>query len=178
MLDLIYNQKVIPKEQWRYGFRSSAAVGCGWIATYNALRLMGYRAKPEELIRYYERQFPLLHGNAGTTILGPAFFFLKHGFPVETLSVTERFDAATKNADVCILFYYWRNKFKFGAHFVTVRYADGKFTGYNTFRSSLGADDYGTSLEAFIKRHKFFGPVLIAIKDKRSSCRQDCQPGS
>ena len=50
MDDLIYNQHKIPKEKWRYGFRSSAATGCGWIATYNALRLMGYRATPEDLI--------------------------------------------------------------------------------------------------------------------------------
>lgn len=167
MDDLIYNQTKIPREQWRYGFRTSAATGCGWIATYNALRLMGYRAKPEALIRYYERQFPLVHGNAGTSILGPALFFQKHGFPVETLSVRERFDEAAKKADVCILFYYWRKKYKFGAHFVTVRYCDGKFIGYNTFRSSDGPDNYGESLEKFLKQRKFFGPVLIAIKDKR-----------
>ena len=113
MEDLIYNQTKIPKEQWRYGLRSSAATGCGWIATYNALHLMGYSPKQEELIRYYERQFPLLHGNAGTLAQGPAIFFQKHGFSVETLSVTEKFDAAAKNADVCILFYYWQKKLKF-----------------------------------------------------------------
>ena len=64
MADLIYNQNHIPKDQWRYGFRSSAATGCGWIATYNALRLMGYYAKPEDLIHYYERQVPIINGNA------------------------------------------------------------------------------------------------------------------
>ena len=168
MNDLIYNQTKIPKAQWRYGFRTSAATGCGWIATYNALRLMGYKADPEVLIRYYERQLPLIHGNAGTIIQGPALFFQKHGFPVETLSVTECFDEAVKNADVCILFYYWRKKFKIGAHFVTVQYKDGKFTGYNTFRTSDGPDDYGASLEGFLKQRKFFAPFLIAIKDKRS----------
>ena len=58
MDELIYNQTKIPKEQWRYGFRSSAATGCGWIAVYNALRLMGYYSSPENLIRYFERQLP------------------------------------------------------------------------------------------------------------------------
>ena len=29
MDDLIYNQTKIPKDQWRYGLRSSAATGCG-----------------------------------------------------------------------------------------------------------------------------------------------------
>ena len=167
MDDLIYNQTKIPKEQWRYGFRTSAATGCGWIATYNALRLMGYRPKPEELIRYYERQLPLIHGNGGTISQGPNIFFRQRGFGVQTLSVTERFDEVAKNADVCILFYYWRKKFKIGAHFVTVQYQDGKFTGYNTYRNSEGPDAYGASLDEFLKKRKYFGAVLIGIKDKR-----------
>ena len=168
MDDLIYNQTKIPRKKWRYGFRTSAATGCGWIATYNALRLMDYRAEPEELIRYYERQFPLVHGNAGTSILAPALFFIHHGFPVEVISRREKFDELVKASDVCILFYYWRKKFKIGAHFVTVRHKDGKFTGYNTFRTSDGPDDYGISLEQYLKKQKFFAPFLIAIKDKRS----------
>ena len=81
MKELIYNQNHIPREKWRYGLRSSAATGCGWIATYNALRLMGYKASPEKLIRYFERQLPLIHGNAGTSILGPALFFSAAGLP-------------------------------------------------------------------------------------------------
>ena len=167
MNDLICNQRKIPKEQWRYSLRTSAATGCGWIATYNALRLMNYYAKPEDLIRYYERQLPLIHGNAGTSIPGPAIFFIQQGFDVKMSAKRSDFDAMVKESDVCILFYRWRRQWKFGAHFVTVRYADGKFTGYNTFRSSEGPDDYGTSLEDFIKKHHFFGPVLIAIGDKR-----------
>ena len=41
MGELILNQTQIPKEQWRYGLRSSAKTGCGWIALYNALILLG-----------------------------------------------------------------------------------------------------------------------------------------
>ena len=69
---------------------------------------------------------------------------------------------------MCILFYYWCKRWKIGAHFVTVRYADGKFTGYNTYRTSNGPDDYGTSLEEYIKKQKFYAPFLIVIKDKRN----------
>ena len=167
MDDLIYNQRKIPKNQWRYGFRSSAATGCGWIATYNSLRLMRYKAEPKNLIRYYERQLPLIHGNAGTSILAPALFFLHHGFSVMVSARRKKFDRMVQQSDVCILFYRWREKFMFGAHFVTVTYADGKFTGYNTYRNSEGPDPYGESLEAFLKEKKYFCPVLIAIKDKR-----------
>ena len=167
MAKLIYNQTKIPRDQWRYGFRTSAATGCGWIATYNALQLMGYKSEPEELIRYYEHQFPLVHGNAGTSILGPAIFFRHHGFPVQVVSDRAKFDDLVKDSDVCILFYYWRKKYKLGAHFTTVRCEKGKFIGYNTYTNSEGPDDYGDSLDGFLKARKYFAPVLIGIRDKQ-----------
>lgn len=164
---MIYNQRKIPKEQWRYGLRSSAAVGCGWIATYNALRLLGYRAEPEKLIQYFERQLPLIHGNAGTSFWGPALYFRRWGFPVKMTVKREKFDEAAKEADACILFYRWRKGLKFGAHFVALEHTERGFVGYNTFRNSTGPDHYGDSLEAFLKKHHYSGTVLFSIRDKR-----------
>ncbi len=168
MSDLILNQTRIPKNQWRYGLRCSAAVGCGWIATYNALRLMRYRAEPEQLIRYYERQLPLIHGNAGTTLFAPAVCFRQWGFPVELVFDRKRFDEKANEADVCILFYRWRNGIRFGAHFVACHRTDTGFVGYNTYKNSDGPDVYGYSLSKFLEKRKYFGAVLIAVKDKRA----------
>ncbi|MBQ8237992.1 MAG: hypothetical protein IJZ39_07595 [Oscillospiraceae bacterium] len=167
MNDLIYNQRHIPAEQYRYGFRTSAATGCGWIATYNALRLLGYRVDIDELIRWYERMLPLIHGNAGTSIPAPALRFHKWGFPVKMVVNPKHFDEEAKNAHVCILFYRWRRKWKLGAHFVALHHTPGGFVGYNTFKTSAGPDPYGPSLRDFLKKHRFFGAVLICIKDKR-----------
>ena len=136
MNDLIYNQKRIPNDKWRYGFRSSAKTGCGWIAVYNALHIMGYRAEPQALIRYFERSLPVINGNFGTFILTPAAFFRKKGFPVTVTARKEKLDETAKSSDVCILFYYWRRKYKLGAHFVTVYFSDGRFYGCNTFGNS------------------------------------------
>ena len=167
MDDLIYNQRHIPADKWRYGFRTSAATGCGWIATHNALRLMGYRVDTDQLIRWYERVLPLVHGNAGTTILAPALRFHKWGFPVKIIVSPKRFDAEAANADACVLFYRWRKKWKLGAHFVALRATAAGFVGYNTFRASNGPDRYGPSLADFIRKQRFFGAVLICIRDKR-----------
>ena len=167
MEDLIYCQRDIPKEQWRYGFRSSAATGCGWIAPYNALRLMGYPAEPETIIAEYERQLPLIHGNAGTSILAPAVYFMRHGFRVEYLSRRDRFDEVAKRSDVSIVYYWWRSGWKCGAHFVAVSHTEKGFVGYNTYRSSTGPDFYGDSLDGFLKRRKYFGAVLIGIRKKQ-----------
>ena len=167
MKDLIYCQRDIPKNQWRYGFRSSAAVGCGWIATHNALRLMGYTTDIKALIRYYEWQLPLIHGNAGTSFWGPAVCFRNWGFPVKMTGNRREFDRVAKESDVCILFYRWRKKWKLGAHFVALQYRDGTFTGYNTYRNSTGPDPYGDSLDAFLTKKHYFGAVLFGIRDRR-----------
>lgn len=168
MDDLICNQTKIPKGQWRYGFRSSAATGCGWISVYNALRILGYRASPEGLIRYFERQLPLIHGNFGTSIWGPAQYFRKWGFPVKMTARRSRFDALARESDVCILFYYWRRGWRFGAHFVTLRNTAEGFVGYNTYRTSTGPDSLGASLDAFLGKNGYFGAVLTAIRGKRT----------
>ena len=167
MDDLIYNQHDIPADKWRYGFRTSAATGCGWIATYNALRLLGYRVDIEELITWYERMLPLIHGNAGTSIPAPVIRFRTWGFPVEMVLDQKKFDDAAKNADVCLLFYRWRKGYRFGAHFVALQHTETGFVGYNTFKSSTGPDRYGPSLVNFLKKHRYFGPVLICIRDKQ-----------
>ena len=168
-MDLIYNQNGIPREQYRYGLRSSAAVGCGWIATYNALALMGYQTDIPELIRYYERQLPVIHGNAGTSFWAPVPLFRKWGFPLKTSLRPSEFDALAREADACILFYRWREKWKLGAHFVALHKQGGSFVGYNTYRNSTGPDPYGPSLELFLKKQGYFTPFLIAIRKRPQS---------
>ena len=167
MSELIYNQTKIPKTKWRYGFRSSAATGCGWIAVYNALVLMGYEANPEQLIRYFKRQLPLIHGNFGTMVPGPAIYFKMRGFNVKMAFRRKKFDEVASESDVSILFYYWRDKWKFGAHFTTVQHLDGKFVGYNTYNNSVGADVYGESVDGFLKKRKYFGAILFGVCDKK-----------
>ena len=167
MQDLIYNQHDIPRDQYRYGFRASADTGCGWIATHNALRLMGYQTDTEELIRYYTWQLPLIHGNAGTSFWAPALCFQNWGFPVKILADRRRFDCEAREADACILFYRWRKKARLGAHFVALHHTEQGFVGYNTYRDSVGPDLYGESLDEFLKRRQYFGCVLITLRKKK-----------
>ena len=163
-MPLIYNQQNIPKQLWRYGHRSSAATGCGWIAAYNALCLLGYRPKEEKIISFFEKHIPVINGNLGTFLLTPAALFRRCGFDVKMFFERDGFDRAAKGGDVCLLFYRWHKKHKFGAHFVALQYRDGNFYGYNTYRNSKGPDCYGPSLEAFLKRRKYYLAVLTVVK--------------
>lgn len=164
MKDMIYNQRDIPADVLRYGFRTSADTGCGWIATWNALRILGKRADKQALIRYYERQLPLLHGNTGTSFWGPAVFFKHHGFDTRVELRRDRFDGLVEESKVCILFYYWRKGFRVGAHFVALHKTDRGIVGYNTYKNSAGPDLYGESLEGFLKKRGYFGAVLIGVR--------------
>ena len=167
MNGLIYNQNHIPKDEYRYGFRASADTGCGWVATHNALHLMGCKTDLKALIRYYEWQLPLIHGNAGTSFWGPAVCLKKMGFSVDVILDRKKFDSAAMDADVCILFYRWHRKVKLGAHFVALHHTDTGFVGYNTYRNSTGPDPYGESLDHFLREKKYFGCVLITVKKAR-----------
>lgn len=168
MDDMIYCQRDIPKDKWRYGFRTSAATGCGWIAVYNALRIMGYKPTAAMLIKYFERQIPLLNGNTGTFVLSPAMFFKRFKFPIKITAKTGDFDDIAKQSDACILYLWWRNKVKIGAHFVALHYTEKGFVGYNTYRNSKGPDQWGESIEKFIKEKKYFGTVLIGVKKRKN----------
>ena len=58
METFICNQTKIPKDRWRYGLRSSAKVGCGWIAVYNALIQLGESPCPRPLLTHWSTSFP------------------------------------------------------------------------------------------------------------------------
>lgn len=171
MAEPICNQGSIPRDRYRYGLRSSAAAGCGWIAIYNALALLGYTTDKEALIRYLTWQLPLIHGNLGTGLWAPVVCFRKWGFPVKLVTRRKDYDLQAREADVRILFYHWRRGARLGAHFVALRHTDRGFVGYNTYRTSTGADFYGPSLEAFLKKNGYFATTLVAIQNK-GSCKE------
>ena len=164
---MICNQHDIPKEVHRYGLRASAETGCGWIATYNALKILGCTTDIDELIRYFEWQLPLIHGNFGTAFWAPRRCFDKWGFPNQLIFDRKRFDGEARQADACIVFYHWVNKGKAGAHFAALKPTTEGFTGYNTFRDSIGPDNWGKSIDAFLRGHRYFGCVLLVISGKQ-----------
>ena len=166
MSAFIYNQSQIPKEQWRYGLRSSASAGCGWIAVYNALHLLGKDAEIPELISMLEHQMPLINGNLGTTFWGPAQCFRHWGFPVKMYWDSRKFDAAAGNAPASILFFRWKRGIRLGAHFAAFRFNGSQFIGFNTFKNSHGPDPWGSSLPVFLKQHHYFGAILLTIGEK------------
>ena len=160
---MIYNQRRIPREQWRYGLRASADIGCGWVAVYNALCILDRREEPEALIREFQRQVPFINGVLGSFVGSPAICLHRRGYHLKISNARSRYDDMAKEARVCILSYYWRKKNRIGAHFVALRWTGDHFEGYNTFPYSRGPDNYGPSLEAFLTKRGYFATVLTMV---------------
>ena len=145
----------------------SASVGCGWIAVYNALCILGYEENPTDIIRYFCRRAPIWNGLLGTFITNPAGFFRKKGYTVETSGRKYTFDRILRENDVCILFFFWRQKFCIGAHFIALHYRDGNIKGYNTFQNSNGPDDLGENIKEFLESNRYYFPVLTGIRKNK-----------
>jgi len=137
MTTLIDNQNRRPANQVRMGanegFNEGWYNGCGWVATYNALILLGNPVHPAEIVRYFEA--------SGGTVLGGIFgtypntieAYLKGlGFNVNhTLfpQLSGGIDDAVKASRVCILAYAHTS----AAHYIAVEYREDidKFVVYN-----------------------------------------------
>lgn len=160
----LHNQGDAAARQFRYGFFPSSHNGCGWIATYNACRILGDDVKPAEIISEFERYGAILFGALGTIPAALTHFFRKRGYHTASSGKRERFDEMAKDATVSIL-WYWHGR---GAHFIALRPSEDGFVGYNVFSDTKRPIALGDSVQAFLKKRNYHAPRLIAVKKEAS----------
>jgi len=108
--------------------------GCGWIATYNALILLGNPQHPADIVNHFETSggtvFGGVFGTYPKAILEYLLGYAKSGVSSFNLpQITTNIDNEIKNARVGILAYAHTS----AAHYVTIEYREdiGKFVVYN-----------------------------------------------
>jgi len=163
MNQFIYNQHKIPKNKWKYGIFPSSFSGCGWIAIYNALILLGHKENPEAIINYLKKHIPIFNGLFGTCILSISAYLKSLDFSHQIAIDKTKFDTIALNNKVSILYFFWISKFKIGAHYIAIENDKNTFLGYNTFLNSHGPDYLGASIELFLKKNHYFFPILVTI---------------
>ncbi len=161
---LLHDQRGPSARQFRYGFFPSSHNGCGWIAAYNACRILGDDVKPAEIISDFERYGAILFGAFGTIPAALTHFFRKRGYRTDSSSKRDRFDEMAKNSTVSVL-WYWHGK---GAHFIAVEPDDDGFVGYNVFSNVKRPIRLGASVQEFLKNRNYHAPRLIAVKKEAS----------
>ena len=168
------NERYVPKEpvvnqtagdmkKLRFGFFQSGFNGCGWIAVYNALRLMGREPDAGKLIAELEWTGAMLFGVLGTWPYSVAHYFRLRGYRVRVTYRAGKYDETAREHEVNIIWFFHRK----GAHFVTLRWREDRFEGYNTYSNSVSPDSWGCSIERFLKDRNYRPVMLISVSPKK-----------
>ncbi len=158
----IYDQEDKEIGKLRFGFFKSSFNGCGWIATYNALILLGKTPKAEDIISEYELTGAVLGGVFGVYPFAVSNYFRARGYKVKTTYNAKNVDKVAKKHTANILF-YWHSS---GAHYFATHWDGKQFIGYNVLggkKSELLGDSLSKKFHNNQKRR--IG-VLISISKK------------
>ena len=153
MQTLIDNQHQRPANQIRMGSTEGMNEGwyngCGWVATYNALILLGDPRHPAEIVRFFEESNGTVMGGVFGTYPNTIERYIRSlGFSVDhTLfpQLSMNIDDAIKASRVSILAYAHTS----AAHYVAIEYREDidKFIVYNdrftrAMSANLGLESY------------------------------------
>lgn len=159
----IYDQNSGKAANLRFGFFKSSFNGCGWIATYNALILLGKKPKAEDIISEYELTGAVLCGVFGVQPYAVTHYFRFRGYKVETTYNPKKVDSVAKK-HTCNILFYWHSS---GAHYFATKWDGTQFVGYNVW-GSTGPEYLGTSLsKKFHNNNKRKLGVLISISKNK-----------
>ena len=157
-----YDQDSGQAANLRFGFFKSSYNGCGWIATYNALILLGKKPKAENIISEYELTGAVLCGVFGIQPYAVTHYFRFRGYKVETTYNSKNVDSVAKK-HTCNILFYWHSS---GAHYFATKWDGSQFVGYNVWGSN-GPEYLGKSLsQKFHNNQKRKIGVLISISNK------------
>lgn len=108
----------------KVGKYRTSKVGCGWIATFNAIKLMsaGIRGarlvQPKDIIWHYERTSVMLQAEFGIPMWSIADYLHFIGYKVRILYLPQGVDAIIKLYKACIVGYQHSK----GGHYVAIQY--------------------------------------------------------
>ena len=140
-------------DQFRMGFAGAAWNGCGWIAAYNAMIMLGNPKQPEEVISHFDNIFGnFFFGAFGANPIALFNYFLFQGYSVGYLSINgiRNSETGTQGATACIML-YWHGS---GAHYVAFQWTGQNYEAYNTGFNSHGAYTF-SSVYSYITSNKY-----------------------
>lgn len=155
----VNGQGLSPVKDMRYGISDIARAGCGVIAVYNALLLLGNPHCFHDVIAWGDQKAAAAFGLLGTLPWKATRLFRQLGYTVTAATDEALFDSGAQHADVC-LFTYWNQKgcIRQGMHTVCLQYRSGTIDVYNLFNCWTGVSHKST-LKDWVASG--IGPVVL-----------------
>ena len=148
----------------RLGFFTGDYNGCGWIATYNALRFLGCKnIQPYNIVSFYDSWGILLYGAFGILPDAVADYFRHLGYSNVDIKLcigNSGIDRFIANHRVAIVFYIHSS----GGHYVMVYREKKQFYSYNMFSNFSGRYSHGSSFEKTLNERGRVAVAVIGIK--------------
>lgn len=156
--DFIYDQEWGDAANLLMGYYKASYNGCGWIATYNASRLLNKHEQPAEIIKYYDsRGGTLFVGALGVNPLSVKQYFQKTGNKARFYGLPFQHDALTASAKVAILTYFHQK----GAHIVAIQYDNGAFHVFNDANTTAPLKI--SSIDTWLKANSYLSISLVCL---------------
>lgn len=125
----------------KIGFYTSDYSGCGWIAAYNAMILLGHQQQIADVVKYFDGAFgTILFGMFGVAPHAITGYFRSMGFSVSAnvfFFVKPRdIDERSMISRACILLYAHNR----GAHYVALKWEGEQYRIYNAGDNNTAID--------------------------------------
>ncbi|MBQ8942640.1 MAG: hypothetical protein IJ062_12465 [Firmicutes bacterium] len=137
----IYSQRRRDIAEMRFGLKPMWYNGCGIIAVYNALLLLGFQEDFRKITEYFERRGKMLWGLFGTKPWSIIRYFKKSGFKIKL--------CRPKNAENGVYVITVWNK-RPGMHYMALKKAPDGIQVYNGYRRHDTYDFY-PDFDSFFK---------------------------
>ena len=148
---MIYDQRLC--KGMKYGFVDSSKNGCGWVACYNLLHLIGYPYPPEGVCKSMAAWLPF-GGLIGTHIL-PLYLWLRKHTSLRIGFVSNYTPLRLKQFKGGIVWYFTGKGMHFAAFSPTEK---GKVQFYNAI---YGDKNLCCTLSEFRKKHSPFRWMMV-----------------
>ncbi len=134
--DLINYQKNM--ENYKFGTFRLSYNGCGVIATYNILKLLGKEENLEDIIREYDIYGSNFFGLFGTNPLGVKRFFNRRGADVKFIFDKNKFENEAKKSKLSMFVYASLS----GGHYLLIEYDEeaDTFLAINPWLETTGEE--------------------------------------
>ena len=168
----IFNQRADEMHQYRFGFNQVGNVGCGLVATYNALLLLENQTESHNIIPMYFHdvireceQIGLFAYNMGVHPFATAQFFIQKNYDVN-ISFSN-FDGIVNDENIENIVNIMHYTHGGGTHYVAIKYENQKFKGYNAFCNKKTFDEFDSIATLKNGNNTYQGKILISISEKQ-----------
>ncbi len=163
--DFIYSQTQPERARLRLGAVDLAYGGCGPVACYNVLRLLGdERTALEDITQWYQNHHGLLFGGRlGSTPWTAARYLRSRGCRVKLLFCREKQEQALQTGAPCILWYAYRSGRRPQAHFLALQSVEESIRAYNVWSNQRRTVTHTGGFGSFLAMLRARLPILLRI---------------